>query len=304
MKKISCILAFVFIVVSLFASTFTAQAANVKSAKKAKYYKTASTKKRVGIVKKGTALDAKSMAKGFVKFKIGKKNVFIKVTDVKITGKFNAKVVKKTNVYNNKGKATKIALKKGKELTISGMVIKKKVAYLKYASGRYIKATDIKVLTFFKELTTTQKHKSTLEPTLEPTIAPTAEPVDNDVRLIVKGKDITEGNHVKVVFVEDLNTQRIELPFVAIMKALGAEVTWKDEYTAEMRYNGEEYTLDSNKHLFCKKGDEHNLLIPAPGTINGYYKAVSYELIIQDAFLLHFFIFNNINIKKIGEIIL
>ena len=212
MKRTARILTCIFTVVSLFGSVLTAEAATVKSAKKANYYKTASTKKKAGKFKKATKLSAKSMSKGFVKFQKGKKAYFIKVTDVKITGKFEAKVAKKTKAYDAKFKATKTTLKKGAKLTITKVKVKKKVAYLQYASKKYVKATDVKVSSF-----------ATPKPVVKPTVAPTEEPVEPTVAPTeIPGRELNKDPDGSNIFknynfvekrTEEINGETVEYDF-------------------------------------------------------------------------------------------
>ena len=49
--------------------------------------------------------------------------------------------------------------------------------------------------------------------------------LQNNCRLIVKGKDITEGNYVRIIE----EHQMAEIPLTAVMEALGAEVKRKGE---------------------------------------------------------------------------
>ena len=46
-------------------------------------------------------------------------------------------------------------------------------------------------------------------------------------RLLVNGNDITIGNYVR------LHEDHVDLPFIAIMEALGAKIVWKNETTGK-----------------------------------------------------------------------
>ena len=61
-------------------------------------------------------------------------------------------------------------------------------------------------------------------------------------KLIVNGKDITEGNYVYI----NVEKEQAEVPLLAIVKELGAEVEWIDENIVEISYEDKSKQIDKN----------------------------------------------------------
>ena len=99
----------------------------------------------------------------------------------------------------------------------------------------------------------------------------------NDYTLIVLGQDITKGNYVN--FHE--KPRYAELPFTAVMKALGANVEQKNENMIEIVFDSKTYVLDTKSVTLVKAGSNNNCIIPAPGS-KVYYQIVENELVIDD----------------------
>ena len=99
----------------------------------------------------------------------------------------------------------------------------------------------------------------------------------NDYTLIVLGQDITKGNYVN--FHE--KPRYAELPFTAVMKALGAKVEQKNENMIEIVFDSKTYVLDTKSVTLVKAGSNNNCIIPAPGS-KVYYQIVENELVIDD----------------------
>ena len=144
---------------------------------------------------------------------------------------------------------------------------------------------------------TTAAPEATTAPT-EATASPeeTGEPENGSVaehncRLIVKDKDITEGNYVM------LQEDHAELPFVAILTALGADIQWQSETVAAVTYNGTEYTLDTAKCELLKKGSTVNQLSAAPGAATWGFRTEKKELILDNSRILLFLSDNGLTIQ-------
>jgi hypothetical protein len=102
--------------------------------------------------------------------------------------------------------------------------------------------------------------------------------MDNNCKLIVKGKDITSGNHVSLNY----ENRYAELPLTVVMKELGAKVEWQGQTTAKITFGGKDYTLDTIKGTLVEVGGTFNVLMVAPGTTHGiFYQVIGEEFIID-----------------------
>ena len=108
---------------------------------------------------------------------------------------------------------------------------------------------------------------------------------ESDIRLIVNGKDITEGNYVDIVVDETGKFLYTEMPFVAVMEELGAEFEWTSDTTANMMFDGKTYILDIANFTLLLDGV--NNLYPAPGT-NWHARTIGREMLINDSVLYWF----------------
>ncbi len=132
--------------------------------------------------------------------------------------------------------------------------------------------------------------ESTAVPMEDETTKPTEEerPMDHSCVLLVKGKDITSGNYVRI------NSEKgyAELPLLAILSALDAEVEWRNNTTAVIAINHREYLLDVQKGSLVEQGGSMNLLVVSPGTNHGTkYQVIDREFVIDSdsvkGFLIH-----------------
>lgn len=97
-------------------------------------------------------------------------------------------------------------------------------------------------------------------------------------RLIVNEKEITVTNHVRLNY----EYHYAELPIIAILKELGANVEWQSETTANIALNGKGYFLDISKASLVNKGNDFNFLIIPPCSNHGtFYQVADKELIID-----------------------
>ena len=82
--------------------------------------------------------------------------------------------------------------------------------------------------------------------------------ITHDARLVVNGKDITEGNCAS--FQEYHNGMEVEIPLLAVVKALGAKVKWQSETVVAVKYKGETRTYDTSE-------DGFGVFIPIGGVV-------------------------------------
>lgn len=112
----------------------------------------------------------------------------------------------------------------------------------------------------------------------QPTPTSTGEiQMNNSYKLIVNGKDITAGVYININF----EHRYVELPFTAVMQALGAEVEWQNQTTAKVSYSGKNYFLDTTKCSFVEDGKSLNLMSTPPGGIRRH-QVVGDEFVLDD----------------------
>ena len=92
---------------------------------------------------------------------------------------------------------------------------------------------------------------------------------EDNCRLVVNGKDISDGLHIKMK-AKYCNT---EIPLLAVLKELGAQVQWKDSSVVTAQFKGSTFEIDTSKEYF-------GILIP-PGTRQAVRKVVDQEIIID-----------------------
>lgn len=102
--------------------------------------------------------------------------------------------------------------------------------------------------------------------------------MDNNCRLIVNGKDITNSAYVRM----DVQARTIELPLTAVLKSLGAEVKYCDENTFEVTFG------DFTDVIYLSEFD-YGLPIP-PGTQNGVRKIVGGDFIVEYDTAYHYLV--------------
>lgn len=87
--------------------------------------------------------------------------------------------------------------------------------------------------------------------------------------LLVNGKDITSGNYVKINY----QHQNTELPLLAILEELGADIQWKDANTVMIKYKETTFDIDT-------ANEDFGLPIP-PGTTKAIRQIVNNEILID-----------------------
>lgn len=109
-------------------------------------------------------------------------------------------------------------------------------------------------------------------------------PVITDTRLIVMGKDISEGNHIHFFRTKNY----VELPFTAIINELAdTNIIWISDTMAKIIIDDTSYTLNiDNQCTLVKDGTSENIFTPSPYVGDApYYKMVDGELIIDNTTL-------------------
>ncbi len=113
--------------------------------------------------------------------------------------------------------------------------------------------------------------------------------VSDNCTLIINGKDITNGNYVRINHAKHY----AEIPFTTVIQELGAKVEWKDDSKAVVKYDGRKYILNTNEGTLVEKWDKHKLnqIMPAGGQQHKVVcKVVDNELIV-DSNSSRYFIF-------------
>ena len=106
--------------------------------------------------------------------------------------------------------------------------------------------------------------------------------VKHDAKLIVNGKDITKEVHIKAILKDDNpDHSYFEIPFLTIIKELGAEVEWKTQTKAEIYFGGNTYILKADKVSFKEKGIEFDMFQHLGG-----YMGYPYFCLTEDDYIL------------------
>ena len=114
----------------------------------------------------------------------------------------------------------------------------------------------------------------------------------NSCQLIVNGTDISADNYVYLHY----DDKYADLPFIAIMKALGATVEWKSENTVQISYKENIYFLNIQEPSLVEQSNSINLIAPSMAFMNHcYYRFVDNEALINSNIIYYFF--NEIDIS-------
>ena len=84
---------------------------------------------------------------------------------------------------------------------------------------------------------------------------------ETNMELIVLENKLVQGN--QMVFSKNLDD--VLLPFIAISKALGANVDWKGNNSALIELNNKRYNLNIDEISLYEEGSQINLIFPTPG---------------------------------------
>lgn len=91
---------------------------------------------------------------------------------------------------------------------------------------------------------------------------------------------------------------KAELPFVAILSSLGANVEWINNDSAKIKYKGEKYILDlKNKSFMREDGHSINYLNCPPGSTGYYCKVANREVFIDSSTIREIMYFMGENIE-------
>ena len=114
--------------------------------------------------------------------------------------------------------------------------------------------------------------------TSQPTTPNTEEgKATNNCKLIVNGEDISSEVYVNIHF----EKRYADIPFIAVMRALGGEVEWISPSTAKVIFNGKNYSLNTTECLFVEEGKSLNLMSTPPGGTR-HYQVIGDEFILDD----------------------
>lgn len=103
---------------------------------------------------------------------------------------------------------------------------------------------------------------------------------EDNCRLVVNGKDISDSLHIKM----KAQYNNTEIPLLAILKELGAQVQWKDSAVVIVQFKDSAFEIDTEKEQF-------GILIP-PGTRQAVRKVVEKEIIIDSNSVEGFLLYN------------
>ena len=100
----------------------------------------------------------------------------------------------------------------------------------------------------------------------------------NECRLIVNEKDITPENHLKLNF----EFGYAEIPLIAVLKELGADILWSDSTNAKITIDGICYYLNIKDCELTQENSDTNILGVPPGCKHSlYYIPLENEIIID-----------------------
>lgn len=95
--------------------------------------------------------------------------------------------------------------------------------------------------------------------------------------LTVLGVKLAQGNLVK--FQKDPKCTLV--PFVAVVKALGADVEWKSNVEAEVSFKNQKFNLNILQPSFKRMGMDFNCIIVAPGGKKIVFETLEKELLLD-----------------------
>jgi len=121
-------------------------------------------------------------------------------------------------------------------------------------------------LTSVTTQTTTTSSIDSYDTPIKYTLSDSQIATQRNCKLIINGKDITNNNYVKI----RIDDKVAELPLLAIMKELGAEVKWENEKSVSMIFHEKTLNFDVSKW-------DLDILVP-PGAI-GVRKIINNELV-------------------------
>ena len=78
----------------------------------------------------------------------------------------------------------------------------------------------------------------------------------------------------------DTTPRYVLLPLTAIMRQLGADIQWRSDRVAQIRWNGKDYMLNTSEVSLLEDGNDRNLIIPTPGG-KMHTQAIDRELLLD-----------------------
>jgi hypothetical protein len=122
------------------------------------------------------------------------------------------------------------------------------------------------------DVSPTAPTQSTASPTPTQSETPTNsgdDKMDNNCKLIVRGKDMPSGIYVKINY----ERRDAEIPITAIMKELGAKVEWQDKTKVKIAFGDHDRILDTAQQDFG--------LPRPPGSTHYFRQVIGNEVIID-----------------------
>jgi len=93
--------------------------------------------------------------------------------------------------------------------------------------------------------------------------------------LNVNGVDVTTENVM-------IRPYYAELPLTEVLKGLGMNIDWLDNDTAKITYGDKTYILKLSEVSLSEVGNSgYNVLVPAPGSKDWFYKVLDRELVFE-----------------------
>jgi len=135
------------------------------------------------------------------------------------------------------------------------------------------------------------KKTTTEQPVLSAGLLPSTE---TRCKLIVKGNELDSQMKFNYEY------SYAEIPILAVIKNLGAEVEWQqNKTTAEITFKEKKYILDTEDNTIFEEGKTFNFIVIAPGSKHSIYSYVNdNEFIIDsDSAKLFFTAVMGVNIK-------
>lgn len=109
--------------------------------------------------------------------------------------------------------------------------------------------------------------------------------MEKNCKLIVNGRDITAESYVRI----DYEKHYAEIPFIAVVTNLGAEIKWKNSNVAIITSNNKEYILNLNKKSLITNESTFNIIDLPPGARHGaFLKEINDEFVIDNDSITHF----------------
>ena len=108
------------------------------------------------------------------------------------------------------------------------------------------------------------------------------EQVQSQHKMIIDGNELDCHDYLKIHESERF----AELPVIAIMKALGADIKWLNKTSVLITYHSKEYLLDISNNSLSERGKYRNFIALPPGVSEGCYIFDQDEYVVgSDSFI-------------------